>query len=47
VKAQKNFIGGRVTVDSTMYNVPSTRYKVWILNLVTQRIGCRQWTANR
>uniref|UniRef100_UPI004047A1CE hypothetical protein n=1 Tax=Algoriphagus sp. TaxID=1872435 RepID=UPI004047A1CE len=36
------------TVDRfKMYQVPGTKYEVWILNLVTQRIACRQWTVDR
>ena len=36
------------TVDRfKMYQVPGTKYEVWILNLVTQRIGCRQWTVGK
>ena len=37
----------QTTVDRPEYNVPITKYEVWILNLVTPRLGCRQWTVDR
>jgi|GEM_PF-5662225 len=39
--------GPQTTVDRPEYNVPITKYKVWIINLVTPRLGCRQWTVDR
>ena len=38
--------GRQTTAGCTKYQVPCTKYEVWILNPVEQQLGCQQWTVD-